>query len=356
MQLIAYSVGTDISAETFDACLEEVYDNRSTKVKASRKFKNTLAGFKCFTGWLKRKAEHKDLVHVAMEATGRYHESLAYFLFEAKYRISIVLPNKIKSFAHSLNEYSKNDPLDAKIIAAYTSKHVPGSWCPISASMRDLRELSRERESLTQMRTRTKNRLTALKSGHKALKETVKRLGKQVVFYDKQIVQVESEMAQITMDDEALSNNFKLLVSVPYVGAITAYTIMAETDCFNLFENRNQLIKYAGLDIIDKQSGTSVRGKGKISKRGNSRLRSAPYPGLNAISRGSGVFVETFRAAISRGMEPKQARTAVVRQVLRVAFAVLKSGQSYAESVHRNRASKKIGELESSPTVTHLAS
>jgi transposase len=220
--------------------------------------------------------------------------------------------------------------------------------------MRDLRELSRERESLTQMRTRSKNRLAALKAGHNPLKATVKRLKGQVAFCDKQIAQIESEMAQITNSDEALSTNYSLLVSVPHVGPITAYTIMSETDCFNLFENRNQLIKYAGLDILDKSSGTSVRGKSKISKRGNSRLRSAPYPGLIAISQSNDVFAETYFAAIERGMVPKQARTAVVRQVLRVAFGVAKSGKPYSEAVHRNRTMKRVGEPEDSPTVTDL--
>lgn len=354
MELLAYSVGTDISADNFDACIEEVYNDRSTKITASRKFKNTAAGFKLFRKWLTTKTKDKTLIHIAMEATGRYHEGLAYFLFEAGYRISIVLPNKIKNFAYSVNEYSKNDPLDAKLIAAYVSKHVPGRWQPTSKSMRELRELCRERQSLTKSRTQAKNRLSAIKAGYKPLKKTVSRLTKQIDFLNKQLQQVEADMAQLTNQEAALKKNYALLVSVPHVGPVTAYTIMAETDCFNLFENRNQVIKYAGLDIIEKQSGSSVRGKGKISKRGNAHLRSAPYPGLNAIVRTSSVFADTYKAALERGMEPKQARTAVVRQIIRVAFSVLKSGQPYSEEFHRNRASKKVGELDGSPTVTDL--
>lgn len=354
MQLIAYSVGADVSEGTLDASLENVYANRSTKITASRNFKNTKTGFKQFVKWIARKAPQKELVHISMEATGRYHESLAYFLFEAGYRISIVLPNKIKNFARSLNEYSKNDPLDAKLIAAYTSMHVPRVWQPASPSMRQLRELSREREQLIKMRTRSKNRLAALKTAHKPLKDTILRLKKQVTFFDRQVTQTESEMDQLRNEDEVLDRSIELLTSIPYVGNITAYTIMAETDGFALFENRNQLIKYAGLDIIEKQSGSSVRGKGRISKRGNARLRSAPYPGLGSVSRGSGIFSKTYNAALERGLEKKQARTAVVRQILRVAFGVFNSGEFYSEDIHRSRSLKGVGELEGSPTVTDL--
>jgi len=352
MELLAYSAGVDISADDFDACIEGVYDTRATKVIATRKFKNTAVGFKQFDKWLFRKAKQKTLLQVGMEATGRYHEGLAYYLFAAGYRISVILPNKIKHFAYSVNQYSKNDALDASLIAAYVSKHVPGAWQPISESMRDLRELSRERQALIKQRTQTKNRLKALKAGYAPLKKTVARLTEQVDFLNRQLKQVDAEMAQITERDETLSDNFNLLVSIPHIGAVSAYTIMAETDCFNLFVNRNQLIKYAGLDVIEKQSGSSVRGRTKISKRGNAHLRSAPYAGLNAIMRTQSVFVDTYTAALERGMHPKQARTAVVRQLLRVAFGVVKSGRPYCEANHRNRSAKEVGEHSGSPTVT----
>lgn len=354
--IIAYCAGVDISAESFDACLQKVYDNRTLETVATKQFKNTLAGYKAFLKWLSSKEATRELVHVGMEATGRYYEPLAYFLFENDYKLSVVLANKIKYFARSLNEFSKTDAIDAKIIANYVARHVPADWAPISPLMRQLRELSREREALTKTCTMSKNRLKALRTGHKPLKATIKRLEKQVRFLQKQIKEIELEMDLLREQDEILDEGYELLVSIPYIGKISAYVIMAETDCFQLFENRNQLIKYAGLDIIQKQSGTSVYGATRISKRGNAHLRSAPYPGLGSIARGKSVFAKTYENAIEKGMEKKQARTAVIRQLLRVAFGVFKSGQPYQAEIHQSRKTKKIGELESSPTVTGLVS
>jgi transposase len=341
MQSICHSVGVDISAANFDACAQSVLPNRTTEIIARYQFKNIKSGFKKFVKWLKRHCPNSQVVHLGMEATGTYHEQLAYHLFNAGYRVSIVLPNRIKHFARSLNEYSKTDPLDARIIADYVSMHNPKVWQPANRSMLQLRALSRERKQLIKMRTQSKNRVAALKAAHKPLRQTIVRIKKQLLFFDQQVAQIEKEMDELTQQDEQLEHSVKLLTSIPYIRKITAYAILAETNCFELFENRSQLIKYAGLDIVEKQSGTSVRGRGRISKRGNANLRSAPYPGLGNVANGSGVFTNTYLAALGRGLEKKQARTAVVRQLLKVAFGVHKSGLPYNEEVHLNRAKKE---------------
>lgn len=354
MQTIAFSVGVDISNLMFDATIERLHADRSTLILGRRKFKNNKTGFKLFVKWVNRKTNQKELVHIGMEATGRYYENLAYFLLAQQYRVSVILPNKIKHFAYSRNQYSKTDKLDASLIASYVSREVPKPWQPLSPLMRQLRELSRERQALVAMRTQSKNRLTALEGGHKPLRDTIKRLRKQILFFNRQIEQIEVEMDALRKDDEQLSRSFNLLTSIPFIASITAYTILSETDGFVLFESREQLIKYAGLDIIEKQSGTSVRGKSQISKRGNAHLRSAPYPGLGTVATANNVFGETYRTAIGKGAEKKQARTAALRQLLKVAFGVHKSGKPYCEAVHRNRIPKRVGELEGSPTVTAL--
>lgn len=354
MEIICQSVGVDVAKDSFVAHIQSLFVDRRTKKLAQRKFKNTASGIKTFIEWLSKKAKSNDLVHIAMEATGRYYEELAYALYESKLKVSVVLPNKVQYFARSKNEYSKTDPIDALMIASYVSANNPSPWQPATPCMRELRELTRERQDLIKMRTQAKNRLHALTHSHQPLGATLKRLGKQIVFFNRQLQQIEEQMNKLRARDEQLAQSVELLTSIPHIGSITAYCILAETDGFTLFDNRNQLIKYAGLDIVEKQSGTSVNGKGKISKRGNANLRSAPYPGTLNMTRTTSVFQQTYQRSIDKGMAPKQARTAVVRQLLRVAFGVYKSGVAYDEQIHRLRTDKKIGEPKSSPTVTHL--
>ena len=70
------------------------------------------------------------------------------------------------------------------------------------------------------------------------------------------------------------------------IGITTAATIIAETDGFILIKNRSQLISYAGYDVIENQSGSSINGKTKISKKGNKYIRRAlHFPALSAVKR-----------------------------------------------------------------------
>jgi len=345
MKTLSYSVGVDVAKDSFVVYIERLFDDRSTKRVNRRKFNNTESGLKDLVKWLRKNCPQMELVHVTMEATGRYHERLAYTMLDHQIRTSIILPNRIKNFARSLNEYSKTDPIDARIIAAYTTMHNPAAWTPANTSMRQLRELSRERQDLIKTRTQAKNRISALTSGYSPPPRTLTRLRTQLRLLDRQLLAIEADMDTLKVKDIQLSKSFELLTSIPHIASVTAYTLIAETNGFNLFDNRNQLIKYAGLDIVEKQSGSSLNSKSKISKRGNRHLRSAPYPGAMSVKRSQSVFQETYWRAINNGKEKKQAHTAVVRQLLQVAYGVHKSGEPYDENIHRQRATKGVGEL-----------
>lgn len=352
MHTLSLSVGVDVSKNSLVVYLERLLADRSIQKIGNHNFNNTAAGIRSLLKWILRKTDSPTLLHVVMEATGRYHEELAYALVDHKIRTSIVLPNRIGSFARSLNEYSKTDPIDARIIARYTSLHNPKAWTPANKSMRSLRELSRERQDIIKMRTQAKCRKAAMYSGYAPPKKTINRINRQIKLFDEQIAQIDADMDRLREKDERLNRSLELLTSIPHIGALTAYILIAETSGFDLFENRNQLIKYAGLDVVERQSGSSIFGKSKISKRGNSHLRSAPYMGTMSISKTNSVFQQTYQRKVDQGQPKKMARTAVVRQLIQVAFGVHQSGLPYDEQTHRQRALKEVGELEGSPTVT----
>lgn len=352
MQTVSISVGVDVSKDSLAVYVERLATDRSIEKAGHRNFHNSGDGIEKLITWITKKADGQpQLIHVAMEATGRYHEPLAYILFDHKVLTSIVLPNRIKNFAHSLNEYSKTDPIDARIIARYVTLHRPAAWSPVNKSMRQLRELSRERQDIIQMRTQAKCRCAALACGHKPPKKTLNRIKRQVKLFDEQLAQIEADMERLRQQDEQLDKSVCLLSSIPHIGTTTAFTIIAETNDFQLFENRNQLIKYAGLDIIERQSGSSIMGRSKISKKGNSHLRTAPYMGTLSLGKTNSVFRQTYQRKIEQGYPKKSARIAVVRQLLQVAYGVHKSGLLYDENAHRSRLQQEVGEPESSPTV-----
>jgi len=118
--------------------------------------------------------EHK-ITAVAMEATGVYYEHLAHFLFQHKYQVAVILPNKIRNYAKSLESKSKTDPLDAAVITRFGLERLLTLWTPPSETIKALRDLCREYHCLKANCTQIKNQLHALKSSFKPHRESFKR-------------------------------------------------------------------------------------------------------------------------------------------------------------------------------------
>ena len=116
---------------------------------------------------------------------------------------------------------------------------------------------------------------------------------------------------------------------MPGIGILTAVTILAETNDFELIRNKKQLVSYAGLDVVQKQSGTSVHGKARISKKGNRNLRKAMYmPALAAI-RSDERFKAIFARIVSKHGVKKKAGVAIQRKLLELTYIIYKSKQPY---------------------------
>ena len=101
---------------------------------------------------------------------------------------------------------------------------------------------------------------------------------------NKQEKEIKEEMQALVKEDQEVKASVKVICSIPGIGLLTAATVLAETNGFELIRNKRQLTSYAGLDVKEKQSGTSVKGKPRISKKGNKYLRKAMHlPALAAI-------------------------------------------------------------------------
>jgi len=157
-----------------------------------------------------------------------------------------------------------------------------------------LKKLTRERDQIVEARVVIKNQLHAENSEAFTAKNTIKRCQQHIVFLNKQEAQIKKEI-EATKDQE-IKNKIEKITTIPGVGILTATIILAETNGFELIKNKKQLTSYAGLDIKEKQSGTSVKGKPKISKKGNKSIRKAMhFQALSAIRHD-----ENFRGVYAR--------------------------------------------------------
>ena len=327
----AHWVGLDVSKATFDAALA-LWDQRfpSTPVRALpwRTFPRTREGVAAFLVWLN---EHvpKAKVRVIMEATGKYSVELTTWLLARRstLRPAIENPKSTKAFIDSLNQRNRTDGLAARGLAFYGVERRPAPYEPLSKARQELRELSRCRGALIAQRTALKNRLRE-KSGSRLVARMQARQLRQL---NEDIAQLEQEMRRVIDEDEEFKRDFELLNTIAGVGPITAMTVLAEIGDLRRFERARQLTAYAGVTPRIIESGTSVRGKTRMCKRGNEHVRHALY--LSAMAtlntkRPNSLSVMHHRLC-EEGKEGKAALGAVMRKQLTVMRAVLISGKPY---------------------------
>lgn len=146
-------VGIDIGKFKFDVAV--LSKHSPTK---HRTFTNEQEGFEKLLLWL----EGELLVfegHFCIEATGRYGEQLAFFLYDHGQAISVVNPSGIKNYGRSKLKRTKNDKIDALLIATYCQRETPALWQPLSKESRELQEMTRELQRLKDLLAQEKTRL-----------------------------------------------------------------------------------------------------------------------------------------------------------------------------------------------------
>ena len=135
------------------------------------------------------------------------------------------------------------------------------------------------------------------------------------------------------------------ICTIPGVGELTAVTVLAETNGFELIRNKKQLTSYAGFDVKEKQSGTSVKGKPRISKRGNRHLRKSMHlPSLSSVKYNQSHKVLYVRIVSKSGIKMK-ALIAVQRKMLELIFVIDKNQNPYENDYHQKRVHHTNAEI-----------
>lgn len=322
-------LGIDVSKNHLQVNLCNLEADQRLRVIASTKFDNTAKGLEKLNSWIgKHRVSNLDL-KVVMEATGVYHESAAYFLHEKGFAVSVVLPNKSKAYAKSLNAKSKTDSIDAKILAQMGLERQLEIWQPASHNMRRIKRLCRERVALQEQKTITLNQNHARSCEHKPERNSQKRGDQLVKFIEKQITQVEQDIQSSIASDEILKEKIDRICTVKGLGWITVVTIIAETDGFALFKNKGQLVSFAGYDVVQNESGTSVKGTTRISKKGNRHIRRAlHFPALMAV-RHEPQFKNLFERTFEKSFIKMKAYVAVQRKLLVLIYTLFKNNTPY---------------------------
>ena len=160
-KIVKQVLGIDVAQKELVVCLGRMYDDWSPELYGYKTFANTDKGFMALLLWIKKLTDETIGVRYVMEATGVYHESLAYFLDEKGYEVSIVLPNKISNYFRTLDVKTITDKTASEAIARFGLERKLDTWKRPKPVFKKLRQLTRERDQIVEERTMVKNQLHA---------------------------------------------------------------------------------------------------------------------------------------------------------------------------------------------------
>lgn len=263
---------------------------------------------------------------IAMESTGRYHLELASQAKAAGFGVYVLNAMDVHHYAKAMGQRGKTDPLDAHLIAQYVAHQLLGQgrkrlrpWEPTPGRLVELRELHRARVQLADSCARLTMALE-----HVA---TLQEEGQALRAHFRQLMaQIDAKVAELLASDQQLVQGCKRLQTITGVGpqgAAVLATLLTRVG----FANSDAVVAYAGLDPRPEDSG-SKRGKRRLSKKGDPHLRRQLYLCAMAATR-SVLFRPMYEALKGRGLPSTAALVVLARKLLRIAFAVWRSGQAF---------------------------
>lgn len=328
-KVIKQSVGIDVAQKELVVTFGRMYDDFSIEMHAHNVFKNNEPGIKAMVKWVKKLAISELSIQFVMEATGVYHQKLAYYLDENAYKVSIVLPSKISNYFRTLEVKTINDKTASEAIARFGLERVLDQWKRPSALYKKLQQLTRERNQLVSERVVIKNQLHAEENEAHPNASSIKRFKARMKFISQQENEIKKEIDAVVKNDKTLSEEVARITTITGVGQLTAAIVLGETNGFELIRNKKQLTSYAGLDVREKTSGTSVKGKPRISKKGNRNLRSAMHlPALSAIKHNE-KYRGIYARLVSKDGIKMKGVVAVQRKILELIYVLHKNKTVY---------------------------
>ena len=267
---------------------------------------------------------------VVMEATGYYHYRLAQFLYKNGVAVSVVNPLSIKRFVQMKLAKVKTDKSDAKAICDYALTNEVPIYSALTDIQSECLQLFRLLDSYLKQRTATKNKIhgeAVLGIPSTFVYRSLIRNKKQL---DKEVAAIESKILSLVKGDR--QEQLTLLTTIPGIGQKTALFLIVVTDGFSKFETASQLCSYVGITPTIRESGSSVRGRARISKVGNRKLRNLLFLcAFNACKRNK-ACKEVYERIVNKGKSKKLALIAVSNKLLKQSFAIAKSGRPYDET------------------------
>lgn len=331
-EVIRQCVGLDVSAKSYHASFCRMFSDYGLNCNKAEEFTNDKKGFQDLIRWMKKLKAKNVEVSFLMEATGVYHQNLAYFLHEKGYKLNIILPNKSRHFAKSLNIKNENDQVAAVMLAQMGVERNLDPWEPPLEFYKSLRDLTRYYHQLQKSKTIVRNISHAQKAGKDTGQIIIKSNKLRLKQLEREITKIRQSIEKHIKSYPEVAEKVRILCTIKGVALLTASIVIAETNGFENFRNSRQLVSYAGYDVVRKQSGTSVNGKSHISKKGNKYIRKAMYNPARSASIYDANMSNVYNRITGRSKIAKVGNVAVQRKLLVLMYTLWKKDEEYDET------------------------
>ncbi|RAJ89096.1 transposase [Larkinella arboricola] len=324
---IYYYIGIDVSKATLDwavfdgklIVLQIQSPNSETGIKAALKLIKALPGF-C----------PKTSVSCC-EHTGIYNALILQQLFGASFPVWLESSLQIKQ-AGGLQR-GKSDQIDAQRIAEYAFRFRDRLrlWQPPRQLLQDLTSLSALRQRLLLVRSQLQQPINeqAGFSDPKRQKQLVKNCQASLKAINADLENVDQQITQLIQDDDQLKELFALMTSIPGIGMATATEVILATDEFNAITDPKKLACHAGVAPFEYRSGTSIRGKTRVSQHARKRLKSLFHLAAMSAIRAKGELQDYYRRKVAEGKNKMLVLNAIRNKLIHRIYAVIRRGEKY---------------------------
>lgn len=304
--------GIDISKDVFD-----VYN----ETFGHKRYSNKKREIKSFISALPEDA------HCVMEATGCYHYRLAMLLHDKSIGVSVINPLVIKRFIQMKLKRVKTDKSDALMIYNYGCNQQLEYWQPEAKYIEQGRELLSLIQIYLKQSTTLKNKLHALQSRGTNKGKIVTSIKRQLRGLKKEQQLLENEVENLVKENEP--SLFSRLKTIPGIGNKTAVLLMLHTANFKDFSSYKQVSSFLGLAPNERSSGSSIRGRSRISKTGDGLVRNHLFMCSFTTCIHNPQCKALFDRIVAKGKSKKLALIAVCNKLIKQTFAIAKSGLAY---------------------------
>jgi transposase len=315
-------MGIDVSKKTLDFCVYDSQQNKNYSIKNNEKEIKKL---------LKKHLDCSSSLVIGVENTGRYNWPLYQAVMDLDTKLYVISPLHLKRSLGLVR--GKNDKIDAERIMEFIKRYY-GELTPWSAprpQIQKLKVLLTERKS----RIKMKRQLLASQKEYYLMKNIeiekplMKLNSKLLKSLDHQIKELEEKIEELISQDEQLNNKAKLMQSVPGVGKILCWVILAKTNEFKTIDNPRKMACYSGVVPFENQSGTSLLKKPRVSFLADKESKSLLHLGAMSAIRLDNDLRAYYQRKVNEGKNKMSVLNAIRNKIIHRVFAVVRNQVPY---------------------------